>query len=107
MVAPLYTTWDNMFCIIDVTNKVTCNLLSSVITQNNTNRYISRICFYVISEKHTGNAEVFLYDSSFNNCLNTFESSMKNIACIFSNTQRQRMHEQLNPVQAKIDVRYT
>jgi len=68
-----------LFCIIDVTNKVTCKFLYSGITQNNTNRYISRICFSVISEKHTGNAEVFLYDSSFNNCLHTLESSVTNV----------------------------
>ena len=31
----------------------------------------------MISEKHIGNAEVFLYDSSFNNCPNTFDSSIE------------------------------
>jgi len=48
-----------LFCAIDVTNKVTSKLLSSGIRQNNTNRSISRICFSVISKKHTSNAEVF------------------------------------------------
>jgi len=78
-----------LFCIIDVTNKMICKLLSSGIKQNSTNGHISRICFSVISKKHTNNAEVFLYDSSFNNYLNTSESSITNITCVFSNTQKQ------------------
>ena len=78
-----------LFCFIDVTNKWPVSFFFLAVHKKNTNRYISRICFSVISEKHTGNAEVYLYDISFNNCLNTFESSITNVIWIFSNTQRQ------------------
>jgi hypothetical protein len=50
---------------VNVVNKVICKLLCSGVTQHNTDRHISLICFSVVSEKRSGDAEVFVMTVAF------------------------------------------